>query len=441
MEELIELEVALSIDAKTEDYIHLSKGEKVTILEDFKAKCGTFTINHAGIMGKVPHLAFNINQHTSNFYLEILNEFLIRPDLLYEMIDKSPNFKLTELFMAKDLIYEILTEMFLIEINICKQQTTLFREITPGLVLATRLYESENVENYKLEFIKFIVDNIVELKKKKLEIDEIVINLIQIGLRYLLKTKIPNEIIIILRAIKSAFEKHNLQISRTYVISHILSFFFLRIISPVLCQTANIKPKSSKIIISKRNSAKILKVSDEDRPFISSKSMEFHLSLNNLQKEDSIKSPGKTLKTLFSPRKSPKEPERDSPKYKSLFKDVNNLQILLCLSKLYQALASNNLPNPSSSIYNIYLKTEHLRELFVKLAELILKTKSEKLNVERSLIYDMSDFYMNFLEYLKNTELEGSKILLMRLLKQYGISYDFDKVYRIDDYIKRQICY
>lgn len=439
MEELIELPLAISIDTKIEDFITLSKGDKVTILEDYKAKPGTFTINHNGIIGKLPHLVFNMNLHTSNYYLDILNEFLIRPDYLYEMLTRVPNFKIADLFIAKNIIYEILIKLFTIEIrkaNRTGQQTILFREITPGLVLSASLYEAESVEHYKLEFIKYIVDRVTDMRKEKIEFEDLVVNLTKLGLGYLLKTKIPNELIIIFKAINAAFEKENPHTSKTLVINHVLSFFFLRIISPVLTQTASIKPKASKILINKRSSIKSLKISDEDRPYISSKSIELHLSLSDIKEEKP-----KSLKTLFSPRKSPKEPERDSPKYKTLFKDPNNLQILLCLSKLYQALAMNNVPSQTSSIYQIFLKTEYLRSSLLKLAEGIFKTKHENPIITRSLVYDMSDFYMNFIEYLKNTDLEGSKILLMKLMKSYGISFDFDKIDKIENYIKRQICY
>jgi hypothetical protein len=170
--------------------------------------------------------------------------------------------------------------------------------------------------------------------------------------------------------------------------------------------------------------------------------MELHLSLANIKPKDEPRS----LKELFSPRnsprhsprKSPKEPERDSPKYKTLFKDPNTIQILLCVSKLYQALATNSIPNETSSIYSVFMKVEFMKEEFGKLAEKIIKTKIEPLTIEHTLIYEMSGFYMDFLQYLENSNLEGSKILLMKLFKQYGVSFNFDRVHKIDDYLKQQ---
>jgi hypothetical protein len=204
---------------------------------------GTHLVKH------VPVAIFNIHTYWPNHYFRLLEFIVDHPPVLNAMLAGIPSFKIGEILLARQLLDRALDTMFELEINSkMAEPNTLFRSLTPALVLASTVSSLPTVISYK----RFLVMHLAEVsltRAKSKDNQGLVADLdaneaidlysygLEAGLQYLLNTPPPNELIILLRSLCKALLKHKL--STDYAVS----FLFFRVLAPSLMASLDLEKR------------------------------------------------------------------------------------------------------------------------------------------------------------------------------------------------------
>ena len=269
---LTEVKVSSSIkwkrtNDKFKDFIDVEKDEYVSVLDVENLEIGIFIVHKDGSVGKVPCIAFNINDYTSNYYLRIVNVLLNNPDMLYSIVDEESNPNLKDILSITSSLEDSLFIVFKHELNIFlntisslnKEEiknspkaimyelniNSLFRAKTTAVKFSTYVYEKGQLtKTFRDELFCYFLSLVSEMDDESFD-DSYIINILWKGLEFL-ALKLPIEIILIIRAMYKSMvsliedltgqkeSTNSLEKHITFEIyKFISSYIFLRFITPI----------------------------------------------------------------------------------------------------------------------------------------------------------------------------------------------------------------
>lgn len=131
-------------------------------------------------------------------------------------------------------------------------------------------------------------------------------------------------------------------------------------------------------------------------------------------------------------------------KIATALKDKNVINCLLNLSKIYQNLANNKLPDITHKLYSITVKAECLKlEISHMIRRIILKldihTNNRKLAGNETLIVEMYSVYLIILEELLNCKELTERNEYYALVDSLGTIMDIDRIRTIENYLQQQV--
>lgn len=450
-------------------YLDVNPGEIVMIIEDDANKRGIFTIiknwdtPSSHIVGKVPSIVFNFNPSSSNFYLDCLEIISRRPEVFYDFLSKSTNFSpinYRELLRSRGLLRKAITDIFNIEIE-KSSDDVLFRSVTPALFLANNVYSDFELIRYQRNLIRFLVNfgikhaksygsNIkdiwsIEDSSTYPENERFYIFCLEEGLKFLLSENIiPSELTLVFQCMTDSLSKKGKKYEKYLIVA-----LFLRVIVPALTQPIMIEDRASEIQLddipdnTPRSSSNPL-------PQIGKKTEnKFFLDLSSIIiPQTSKKSPKNKFLRFSSNSESIKKSSSssnfnqnyksdiESPRIRDYLENPKIIKYLHNLAKIYQNLANETVPPVTSPLFKITVQVEYLKPVLNAYLTKIINQKQFEPKIEKSLVNEISIFYAQLLDYLKDV---GDLYEHNRLVELYGTEVNIDSINYINEYFSRKV--
>jgi hypothetical protein len=217
-------------------YLELERYDKVTILKTVKNAQGYFMCRSNKVRGIVIKSTLQLDQHSSNIYLQALDLFLSYPNLLKKILEETSTEQcktIVSLLSARKILPLILKNLFLEEVK----TKIPFRDQTPSSKFASTLLNATkglmdlrtNLVNETLQIIR------KESNEPKLSPENLVKVLDKCCNSYILMTNnnIPNELIVILHTVNDVTQNLKTEVAPSIILS---TLFFLLYLNPGLVQ-------------------------------------------------------------------------------------------------------------------------------------------------------------------------------------------------------------